>query len=203
MNNLIIPAVITIAIGISALFYFSYDTVDDYGNVQTIPVEKTRPVPEGYISFTYDELSFSINHPESWKTQINWPGDGRPPTIVISPDGEVSSENYDASFITISAEPFSDELANMDEYLELINENIDSQVPSVSSQYARSYVELAGVNAYLIESETDSYGMQTHGLWYTLERNDMLYTISYSSSQSTFESNRDVRDEMLSSFRFI
>lgn len=107
MNNAIIPAIIAIFIGISVLFYFSYDA-NDSGDVQTLPAENIRSVPEGYVLFVSEELRFSINYPESWKTQTDWPDDGRPPTIIISQDGKVSSENYDASFIIISAESFSD-----------------------------------------------------------------------------------------------
>ena len=87
----------------------------------------TATIPEGFVSYVSEELDFSINHPKSWKVQTNWPDDGRPPTIVISVDGETSVENYDTSLIIISAEPFSDELESMDEYVKLISENIDSQ----------------------------------------------------------------------------
>ena len=91
----------------------------------------------------------------------------------------------------------------MDEYVELINTNIDSQSQSDLFKTTKGYVEFAGVEAFLVESEINNYGSEIHGLWYTVENNEMLYTILYKSSQSTYESNKELRDELLLSFRLI
>ena len=169
----------------------------------TLMKYETAPIPEGFVSYVSEELGFSINHPESWKVQTNWPDDGFPPTIVISVNGETSTENYDTSLIIISAEPFSDELESMDEYVKLISENIDKQPQSDLFKATKGYVEFVGVEAFLVESEINNYGSEIRILWYTVDNNEMLYTILYKSSQSTYESNKELRDEFLSSFRLI
>lgn len=62
---------------------------------------------------------------------------------------------------------------------------------------------LSDMDAIMVELEVKTFGQEIKSVFYYVQAREMIYVIGYNAPVSEYESNLDIANKMLASFRLI